>query len=100
MIPTNEEFIKRGVWDQLRKDESVRSNNIRVKVSGKKVKLEGTVTSYSGKISASEAAARVLGVNDVENNLRVKYPEGVSEPVEEKIQVYRMISRLLHLSDG
>lgn len=100
MIPTNEELIRRGVRQQLKKDESVKLNNIRVKVSGKKVKLEGTVISYSAKISASEAAARVLGVNDVENNLRVKYPDGVSEPVEEKIKVYGMISRLLKMSDS
>jgi len=100
MIPTNEELIKRGVLDQLKKDESVSSNNIRIKVSGGKVLLEGTVNSYSGKISASEDAARVLGVTDVGNNLSVKYPEGVSEPVEEKIKVYLMISRLLKMSDS
>lgn len=100
MIPTNEELIRRGVLKQLKQDESVRSNNIEVKVSGGKVILEGTVTTYSGKISASEDAARVLGVTDVENNLKVKYPEGVSEPVEEKIKVYGMINRLLKMSDS
>jgi osmotically-inducible protein OsmY len=100
MIPKNEELIRRGVLNQLKQDESVRSNKIEVKVSGKKVILEGTVNSYSGKISADEAAARVIGVTNVENNLRVKYPEGVSEPVEEKIKVYGMISRLLKLSDS
>ncbi|MFW5755324.1 MAG: BON domain-containing protein [Tangfeifania sp.] len=100
MIPTNEELIKKGVVKQLNQDEVVRSKNIAVKVSGQKVILEGTVNSYSGKISASEAAARVLGVKDVENNLRVKYQQGVSEPVEEKIKVYGMISRLLKMSDS
>jgi osmotically-inducible protein OsmY len=100
MIPTNEELIRRGVLKQLNRDEVVRSKNIAVKVSGQKVILEGTVNSYSGKISASEAAARVLGVKEVENKLRVKYPEGEPEPVEEKIKVYGMINRLLKLSDS
>jgi osmotically-inducible protein OsmY len=100
MIPKNEELIRRGVLNQLKQDESVRSNKIEVKVSGKKVILEGTVASYSGKISASEDAARVIGVKDVINNLRVEYPAGISEPVEEKIKVYQMISRLLNVSDS
>ena len=100
MIPTNDELIKRGVLKQLRRDEVVQSKNIVVKVSEGKVILEGTVNSYSGKISASEGAARVLGVKDVENNLNVKYPEEAPEPVEEKIKVYGMISRLLKLSDS
>lgn len=100
MITSNEELIKKSVINQLKQDESVRTDNIEVKVSGGQVIMEGTVASYSGKISASEDAVRVLGVTDVENNLRVKYPDGVTEPVEEKIKVYRMISRLLKMSDS
>jgi osmotically-inducible protein OsmY len=85
MTPTNEELIKKDVVDQLIWDNSVDATNIRVKVSGTIVWLDGTVGSYSEKIAAGKDAYSVLGVTDVKNNLDVKYSPEVILPDDEEI---------------
>lgn len=85
MTPTNEELIKKDVVDQLVWDDSVDATNIRVKVTGTSVWLDGTVASYSEKKSAGEDAYKVLGVSSVENHLHVKYPPETVLPDDEEI---------------
>ena len=97
MALSNEELIRKGVIGQLIKDDDLDINNIRVAVSKGTVTLNGTVGSYSQKISAREDAARVLGVIKITNNLKVEHPENQPFPDEEKIKVYLMMKKLLKI---
>lgn len=100
MVLKNEELIRKGVTGQLEKEENVNAGNIRVDVSEGTVTLSGTVDCYSEKISAREAASRVLGVKQVENNLRVEYPREPVEYDDEKAKVYLMMRRLVQSGPG
>ena len=97
MALSNEELIKKGVISQLIKDDGLDISHIKVTVSRGVVTLNGTVGSYSERISAREDAARVLGVIRIVNNLEVAYPENHPAPDEEKVKVYLMMKRLLKI---
>ena len=84
-VKTDEE-IKRDVTEQLYWDGRVDASNIRVDVSGRTVRLDGTVPSYSARQAAYISAMAVPGVASVENNLIVKYPEGAAKPADSDIK--------------
>ncbi|TFF88455.1 MAG: BON domain-containing protein [Promethearchaeota archaeon] len=85
MAQTDEE-IKKDVVDQLYWDSRVDASKIHVKVNDGKVILDGEVPSYSAKGSASSDAWTISGVNIVENELDVEYPETLTLPTDEEIK--------------
>lgn len=85
MSQTDEE-IKKDVVDQLYWDSRVDASELNVKVDDGKVMLEGSVLSYTAKGAAPSAAWTINGVNIVENDLEVKYPETVTVPSDEEIK--------------
>jgi osmotically-inducible protein OsmY len=85
MSQTDEE-IKKDVVDQLYWDSRVDASEVNVKVDDGKVMLEGSVPSYTAKGAASSDAWTINGVNIVENDLEVKYPETVTVPSDEEIK--------------
>lgn len=64
--------IHSKVIDELRWDTRVKETDVGVEVDGGVVILTGTVSSYAEKVSALEAAYRVMGVVDVANDILVK----------------------------
>lgn len=70
-----EETIKREIVDQLSWDDSVNANEIHVDVIDDTVRLSGAVGNHAAKVAAERDAYYVMGVNNVENNIRIKYPK-------------------------
>ncbi|HLH72277.1 MAG TPA: BON domain-containing protein [Chloroflexota bacterium] len=64
--------IRQNVWDEISHDVRIDPSDIRVTVTDGIVYLNGTVPTYSQRITAAEDARRVKGVIDVVNNLAVR----------------------------
>lgn len=84
-MATTEE-IKRRVKEQLRWDERVFSEEVNVEVKDSTVELSGTVSTYLSLRAAENDALFTPGVNAVQNNIQVKYPEGVTVPSDSEIE--------------
>jgi osmotically-inducible protein OsmY len=66
--------LKDAVLEELRWDGRVEETDIGVEVDKGVVTLTGTVSSYTKKLAAAEAAHRVDGVLDVANDITVRLP--------------------------
>ncbi|MBI3969356.1 MAG: BON domain-containing protein [Chloroflexi bacterium] len=66
--------IRQAVIRELEWDPHVEEADVGVEIDGRIVILTGTVTSYSKRLAAQEAAHRVEGVLDVANDIRVWLP--------------------------
>jgi len=64
--------IRQNVWDEISHDVRIDPTDITVRVVDGVVYLEGSVPSYSQKLTAAEDARRIKGVIDVVNNLKVR----------------------------
>jgi osmotically-inducible protein OsmY len=80
-----EELMRKNVIDHLNWDDSVNANNVDVVVRGDTVQLNGTVESYSAKMSAHKDALKVAGIKHVENNLKIRLPENVELPGDQEL---------------
>jgi len=94
----SEEKIKKDIVDQLYWDSRVDASEIKVKVDGNRVKLEGKVPNYSAKGAASADAWSINGVQEVDNFIDVEYPPSVSVPTDEEIKADIETSLELNLS--
>jgi osmotically-inducible protein OsmY len=65
---------RQNVWDEISHDVRIDSSHISVNVVDGIVYLNGTVPTYSQKITAAQDARRIKGVVDVVNNLTVTLP--------------------------
>lgn len=74
MAQNEQETIKQDVIDQIGWDDAVNVNDIHVEVINDTVNLSGTVTRYSAKMAAERDAFSVMGVKNVENNIKIKQP--------------------------
>ncbi len=81
-----EETIKKNVVDQLYWDTRVDASNVKVEVDDGKVRLEGAVPTYNSRLAAGLDAAMTAGIAQVENNLKVNFPETVPVPTDEDIK--------------
>jgi osmotically-inducible protein OsmY len=81
--------IHRDVIDELRWDSRVDETEVGVEVDQGVVTLTGTVTSWAKRMAAQEAARRVVGVLDVANDIKVKFPGGLSRTDTEIAQAVR-----------
>jgi len=77
----SDDRIREDVSDRLMEDWGVDATDIEVLVQAGEVTLSGTVDGRESKRRAENIAATVLGVQDVQNNLRVRKPgfTGASE---------------------
>jgi osmotically-inducible protein OsmY len=73
-VTYTDQEIRTDVWDEISHDIRVDSSNVAVTVMNGIVYLDGTVPSYSQKITAGQDARRIKGVFDVVNNLVVRLP--------------------------
>jgi len=78
-----DEAVETALLAELAQDPYVESFEIDVNVDGGTARLRGTVDSYFEKWQAGDVAARVAGVVDVENRLRVDY-----EPLDYEVTFY------------
>lgn len=72
---TDDERIKKQVIDQLYWDGRVNAADIKVKVVGGNVTLEGTVPSLRNVMAAHDDVMVIPEVVSIQNNLEVVYPE-------------------------
>jgi osmotically-inducible protein OsmY len=79
----NDEDIDKQIIDQLYWDNSVNAADVAVTVKDGWVTLQGTVPSYTAKLTAGLDAYQVRGVRFVDNKLNVVYPE---IPTDEQIK--------------
>lgn len=63
------------ILNQLVQDNRILSSDINVGVSDKTAILTGTVPSFYDKLSAEDDALNVPGIENVENNIIVSFPE-------------------------
>jgi osmotically-inducible protein OsmY len=71
----SDQRILEDVSDRLTEDWHVDASEIEVVVVSAEVTLSGTVDSRDAKRRAENIAADVMGVKDVQNNLRVRQPQ-------------------------
>lgn len=85
MIRADEE-IKRDLVDELYWDYRVDASNVKAEVSGGKVRLTGTVPSYSARNAAVAAAWGIDGVEEVADRLTVRFPPSLVTPTDADIE--------------
>jgi osmotically-inducible protein OsmY len=66
--------VRQNIWDELSHDVRIDSSKVSINVVDGIVYLNGTVSTYSQKITAAQDARRIKGVLDVVNNLTVNPP--------------------------
>ena len=76
-LAKTDQDIQHDVYRELRWDSRVDETEIGVEVDGGIVTLTGTVDSYAKRLAAREAAHRVIGVLDVADDIRVKWPGSI-----------------------
>jgi hyperosmotically inducible protein len=79
------EEIKKDVADQLYWDSRVSAAAVKVEVDDGRVRLSGTVPTYSARRAAQEDAWLVPGVRAVDNQLKVAYESDVQVPADAEI---------------
>jgi osmotically-inducible protein OsmY len=85
VMPRSDEEIKRDLVDELYWDYRVDASNVKAEVSDGKVRLTGTVPSYSARNAAVAAAWGIDGVGDVTNHLTVRFPPAFVTPTDAEI---------------
>lgn len=93
----NEEQIRRGVLDQLNRDEAVNASSVAVEVTDGLVTLKGSVPSSYARMAARFDAIVVPGVISVDNKdnkLEVKRPSISPPPLD--VEIKRRVESALH----
>jgi osmotically-inducible protein OsmY len=75
------EDVQREITRALHRRADVGAHGIEVSVTGNRVRLTGTVNSWSERLAAEEAASHAPGIAVVANDLGVRMDEG---PVEDE----------------
>ena len=71
----SDERIREDLCDRLMRARHIDSSEVTVEVSGGKVLLEGTVPERRMKHAIEDIGANCLGVQDIDNRIRVAAPE-------------------------
>lgn len=94
-----EQDILHKIKEQLRWDEKVEEQDINVTFADDVVRLSGIVPSYGAMRAAEADALDVDGVNQIDNQLVLRYQKQVKVPTEEEMehfisQMFRFNSQL------
>lgn len=84
-MATNEEIKKQDIIDSLIWDDSIDDANIKVEVQNNTAILEGSVSTYAGKLAAKRDALLIPGIADVDNNLEISFPAEFTLPSDAEI---------------
>jgi osmotically-inducible protein OsmY len=90
--------VRQNVWDELAHDVRIDSTQLRITVIDGVIYLDGTVPTYSEKVTAVEDARRIKGVLDVVNRLSVT-PARTWTDAETYDSVRRSLDRDARISD-
>lgn len=90
----NEEQIRRGVLDQLNRDEAVNASSVAVEVTDGLVTLKGSMPSSNARMAARFDAIVVPGIISVDNKLGVKRPSISPPPLD--VEIKRRVESALH----
>ena len=77
---------KKNVLDHLYWDDRVNASDVRVEVDEGKVILTGSVPTYNAKTAAFLDACRVSGVESIENEIEVNFPNAFEGPKDSEIK--------------
>jgi osmotically-inducible protein OsmY len=64
--------IQEEICDLLMKDKDIDASDIEVKVRNGTVLLSGTVSSRMDKLAAEMAIENIMGVEDIQNNIKLR----------------------------
>jgi len=81
--------IHHDILEELKWDSRVEETEVGVQVASGVVTLTGTVTSWAKRVAAQEAAHRVIGVQDVANDIKVMVAGGLMRTDTEIAQAVR-----------
>lgn len=79
---------KKMIIDQLKWDDSVNADNIKVTVEDDTAVLWGSVQNFPAKMAAERDAYQVAGVRNVKNHLDIKFPPTMSLPGDSEIEAH------------
>lgn len=85
-MATKDEHIKKDIVDQLYWDPRVDSSEVSVEVKNGSVVLKGSVPTYFARSAAYESAFRVEGVVEIDNRIKVLFPESYTPPTDDEIR--------------
>lgn len=89
LVKRTDSDLQQAVLRELRWDTRVEPNEVGVEVKNGVVTLTGAVSSWTKRLAAQEAAHRVLGVQDVANDLDVRIPGSMGRSDTEIAQAVR-----------
>lgn len=81
-----ERDLRDTIKDQLAWDDRVKITDVEVEVDDGKVILRGKVPTYFSRVAAEEDAWSVIGVTDVQNELKVTHKEEFNLPKDAEIE--------------
>jgi len=90
MATKTDREIQEDVLKELLWDSRIRQEEVGVEVDEGIVTLTGIVDSWAKKLAATEAAHRVIGVRDVADDVRVKFPGSLQRTDTEIAQDVRL----------
>lgn len=82
----SDELIKKSIVDQMTRDDRVDASGISTEVSNGIVTLSGEMPTYYARSAAHDVAVDTVGVQDVQNDLKVNYPDFITVPSDSEIQ--------------
>lgn len=86
MAIKNTELKKQDIINEMIWNDKIDASQVEVEVDDGKVELSGTVGSFRERREAELDAWSVLGVRNVENDLKVDLTEGFSYPSDEELK--------------
>lgn len=80
------EDLKKQILDQLNWDNRLEIKDLEVDVMDGRLTMRGSVPSYNSLRAAEESVYVVPGINQVDNDLVINYPDDITVPTDEDIR--------------
>ena len=77
---------RKQILDQLNWDNRLEIKDLEVEVMDGRLTMRGSVPSYNSMRAAEESAYVIPGINEIENDLIIHYPDDITVPTDEDIR--------------
>ncbi len=77
---------RKQILDQLNWDNRLEIKDLEVDVMDGRLTMRGSVPSYNSMRAAEESAYVIPGINEVDNDLVINYPDDITVPTDEDIR--------------
>lgn len=77
---------RKQILDQLNWDNRLEIRDLEVEVMDGRLTMRGSVPSYNSMRAAEESAYVIPGINEVDNDLVINYPDDITVPTDEDIR--------------